>query len=315
MRGRRDRRGFTLIELLVVMAIMGVVVGAIHSLYLTHMRVSYTQDDVVDVQQNLRIAMDCLDKDLKMAGMLVPYGVNPVQNGFANYSSSLQINSSSPDRRYAKVMHASTLGAFSNYTTTVDTPMALAGFNAGDTVRIIRPYDHSLPFGNVSSLRLAAASSTSPAASFTATGGTGFPAGITVNAGDVIAKVNTPGVNSYPALLAGYNTVVYSLAAAGTGACPAGVGSCLVRQVNPPLPSLPPPAANDVVATNISELNFHYLLDDGSETGNPAGSESAIRSVRVTVVGVTTRKTDPNWVPRTRELSSIITLRNHGEMH
>jgi prepilin-type N-terminal cleavage/methylation domain-containing protein len=307
----RNQSGFTLLELLVVAALLGVVLGAIYSLYITHLRVAYTQDDVVELQQNLRIAMDAVSKDLRMAGTLVPTSVTPLQNGFGSYSSSLQLNTASPDRRFARVMHGSTIGTgFASYTTTVGDPLLSTGFNTGDTVRIIRPYDRSLPFGNVSSLYVSSASSTTGSVALKPTGGATMPAGTTLNVGDVIAKVNTPTVNAYPALSVGYNSVVYSLVAAGTGACPAGTGACLARQVNPPLP-LPAPVANQIVASNLSRLNLHYIMDDGSETATPSGSESSIKAVRVTITGVTSKKTDPGWVPRTRQLSSMIMLRNH----
>jgi prepilin-type N-terminal cleavage/methylation domain-containing protein len=306
-----NERGFTLLELLIAAALLGVVLGAVYSLYLTHLRVAYTQDDVVDLQQNLRVAMDSIGKDLRMAGTLTPQGVTPLQNSFGSYSSSVQLNTGSPDRRFARITHPSTIGSgFASYTTTVGDPLLKTGFYTGDTVRIIRPYDHSLPFGNLSSLYVFSAIATTGSVALKATGGATLPAGTTLNAGDVIAKVNTPSANSYPALGIGYNSVVYSLVAAGTGACPAGTGSCLARQVNPQLPPAAP-SANQIVATNLSRLNLHYVLDDGSETTDPSGSLSSVKAVRVTIIGVTSKKTDPGWVPRTRQLSSIIMLRNH----
>src|SRR3990172_10702339 len=67
-----DTRGFSLIELLIVMAMLALVLVAIYSLYDTHSKSAYVQEEVVDVQQNLRIAMDSISRDIKMAGVLIP---------------------------------------------------------------------------------------------------------------------------------------------------------------------------------------------------------------------------------------------------
>src|SRR5574341_1873842 len=68
----KNRSGFTLIEVLIVAAMLGIVMGAIYSLYVTHQRTAYTQEEEVDVQQNLRIAMDSISRDIRMSGFLIP---------------------------------------------------------------------------------------------------------------------------------------------------------------------------------------------------------------------------------------------------
>ena len=89
--------------------------------------------------------------------------------------------------------------------------------------------------------------------------------GISINPGDMVAKINTPSINSYPANA--YNTIVYRIVTGGN--CP--VGSCLSRQVSPASP-LPAPAANEIVAIDISHLSFSYLIDGTppTETTEPA---------------------------------------------
>ncbi len=68
-----EEHGFTLIEILIVLAMFGVVMGVLYSLYVTHQRSAYTQDEVADVQQNLRIATDSITRDIQMAGFLIPF--------------------------------------------------------------------------------------------------------------------------------------------------------------------------------------------------------------------------------------------------
>ena len=68
-----DTKGFTLVEILMVLTIFGVIMGAVYSLFISNQRTAYTQDEVSDMQMNLRIAMDSVVRDLRMAGMLVDY--------------------------------------------------------------------------------------------------------------------------------------------------------------------------------------------------------------------------------------------------
>ncbi|MEE8185280.1 MAG: prepilin-type N-terminal cleavage/methylation domain-containing protein, partial [Thermodesulfobacteriota bacterium] len=49
--------GFTLIELLMVLAILSVVMVATYSLYIMQQRITYIEEDVAEVQQNVRLAM------------------------------------------------------------------------------------------------------------------------------------------------------------------------------------------------------------------------------------------------------------------
>ena len=68
---RQDQKGLSLVELLVVMAILGVVMMAVTSLFIPAVRSTSTQTQVADVQSNLRLAMDRMTKDLLLAGFLV----------------------------------------------------------------------------------------------------------------------------------------------------------------------------------------------------------------------------------------------------
>lgn len=67
----RSDRGMTLVELIVVMAIFGIVVSAVYSLLIPVQQSTVAQTRVVDVQDNLRLALDIMTKDLRMAGLLI----------------------------------------------------------------------------------------------------------------------------------------------------------------------------------------------------------------------------------------------------
>ena len=74
----RDRqhkqRGFTLTELLVVLAMTGIVMAAVYSTYRSQQDSYVVQEQVVEMQQNLRAALFLLGKDLMAAGF------NPAKN-------------------------------------------------------------------------------------------------------------------------------------------------------------------------------------------------------------------------------------------
>lgn len=60
--------GFTLIELLVAMAIFGIVMAAIYTVYDSQQKAYFIQLQVAAMQQNLRAATLFLERDIRMAG-------------------------------------------------------------------------------------------------------------------------------------------------------------------------------------------------------------------------------------------------------
>ena len=67
-------RGFSLVELMIVVVIFFFVVGAVLDIYISQHHASVTQAQVSDTQQNARIAMDFLSKEIRMAGFGMPTG-------------------------------------------------------------------------------------------------------------------------------------------------------------------------------------------------------------------------------------------------
>lgn len=65
---RRNTAGFTLVELMVAMAIATLVLAAIYAAFNAQMRRYTTEQQVVEMQQNIRAAMYLLKKDLRLAG-------------------------------------------------------------------------------------------------------------------------------------------------------------------------------------------------------------------------------------------------------
>lgn len=64
----KNSGGFTLVEMMIVMAISGVIMGAVYSAYLAQQRTYLAQDQVAEMQQNLRAAIFIVSRELRMAG-------------------------------------------------------------------------------------------------------------------------------------------------------------------------------------------------------------------------------------------------------
>jgi len=81
----RCQAGYTLVELMVAVALTGIVTIAIYKSYIS-VSVGYdVQDQVVEVQQNARVAMDRMVRDIRMAGCDPELNDVP---GFANIENS-----------------------------------------------------------------------------------------------------------------------------------------------------------------------------------------------------------------------------------
>lgn len=299
MGSARSTSGFTLVEILVVMTIFGVVIGAVYSLYLTHQKTAYVQEDVVDLQQNLRIAMDSITRDMRMAGMLVPLGTNPLANGsLNNYSTSVQVNTASASGQFARIAKDKSTSPFTNFSTTVDSPESadsLSGLGVL-AVRIIRPFDFSNRAKKMRStpssyLVLKSANRNGPSVIIEQSPSGTFAAD-NIKKGDMIAVTPVPPGTAPPD---DFDSIVYSLIA-----CPDTPSvQCLGRAVN---------GTTEAIAGNISSIRFSYLYDDGTENKTPS-DPATIRSVRVTITGQTTTSALSGG-PKTRQLTSVIKLRN-----
>ena len=300
----RSQAGVTLIELLIAMGLFCIVMGAIYSVYSAHHRRAYTQDEVVEVQQNLKIGIENITRDIRMAGILVPDSPNnwgkmpPVQlagnaTGMMQllpapdniYSDELTLNTASASATFARITPLDNATTYfvtaATFILPVDSSLSVDSFNVNDHVRIVRPQDRSEPklpdeailTGRV--YRITGTNREVPSLTLNIAAGYNDPTNIIMNKGDMICKTASPYTSP--------NTVRYCLgptAACGPGAtCPNGQ-HCLMRNVNN--------ATTDVIAQNVAALQFRYLLDDGTEVDAPGPADyRIIRAVRVMLTGRT----------------------------
>ena len=301
--------GFTLVELIIVMGILGIVITAVYSLYLTHERSAYTQDEVVEVQQNVRIAMDSITRDIRNAGTLIPRTASSVGSAGPN---SVTLNMASSQEGYAWVTTDLYLaGTTSDFTLNVDSTTSLGNFTTGDIVRIMRPELMTEATGTTGSLYSVSSISTSPGPSvnlhYISASGIQPNASTPFKRGDVITNVT----NAAP----GYvnpNTVAYSTCTVATcPSCPIGQ-TCILRSEN---------GVGNVIATNIANLVFTYIMDDATNTevnqipAPPTYPNLTdvvkIKEVRVTVTGQTvTTVALSGGQTKQRQMTSIVKLRN-----
>ena len=286
---RSSQQGFTLVELMVAVVILGIALTSMSSLYLGMQRTSSNQEEVVDIQQSLRVALDSMSKDIKMAGLLIPVANSGVTAG----SDATTLNIATASTYYTFARLGANVDVAAGTTSAVVFPVAEAGmadrFKAGDKVRVIRPQSGDQPANQdlevVSTFHGDADYPTNPAAApptitlkdFPATEAQYFP-------GDIIARV-TGGVGTPDP-----STVTWTLD-----------GTNLVRNADA--------QGNDVMAENVTQLEFDYQLNDGTETSTPAASDlTKIEAIRVTVTADTTHQLDGQT--RKRSLVSLVRLRN-----
>lgn len=304
-----NRRGFSLVELLVVMVIFGVITTVILNLYVNVQRSTVSSEEVVDVQQGMRIALEQMAHDIQMSGCLAQVntpitsasnnGITMVTASAFNSFARIQPNVTFPATSFPA-------GSADAVTINVSDPAMAQLFIEDAFVRIVQPATGCQPAStagcgggatpyfkvtlvNTSSLRLVpwqTSGSYTPAAA------------IQFLPGDMIVRVPSPTDDAtFP------NVVTYWLET--------GLG-ILRREWKA--------GATDgerTAAEKITDLRFEYLMDDGTvepaATAAPGTALAADRldnivGVRIFLTGVTDEaKTRQS---KTRELQTTVKLRN-----
>ena len=273
------QNGFSLVEILVVMAMMGLVTMAVYSLYRTTQRTATTQDNVVELQQNLRIALDRMERDIRMAGFMVSSLSSPSTPLSVATANSLTLQTASAVERIARISGPD-FQSPANATTSIAIQVASADmaylFTIDDVVRILRPPDQSQPLNGT--FTVTGVAPTGPTISLN-----GFSTpGVSYKAGDVIVRTTAAAPNP--------NTVTYALDVPPNS-------QNLIRTANTDPP--------DTVASGITSLQFWYLLDDNTRTNAPADL-STIKAVEIRIAGQAASQDGT----KSREIQGVVTIRN-----
>jgi prepilin-type N-terminal cleavage/methylation domain-containing protein len=84
-----SRRGFTIVELMVALVLSFILVGAIYRTFTSQQKAYTVQDQIAEAQQNARMAMNILVRDIRMAGYGMPDG--GVEINKTTYSNAIKI--------------------------------------------------------------------------------------------------------------------------------------------------------------------------------------------------------------------------------
>ena len=282
----RGCKGLTLIELLVAMAISAVLIAAMYRTFIGQHRTYTVQEQVVDMQQNARVAINRMMREIRMAGFGNAWNILPP--------------------------HGLPFSA-------IDGPFSYIINPRDDRNMIIGQHDDQITiigaFEQVSTLK-------------TSTDGTNTIE--LVEKADQFNLINRKylcvgGLETHIVTGISGNTITLDSNllfnhAAGT---PVFKVKAITYQLrwdnrNPNMPVLTREDQTDgggsqVVAENIENLQFRYVLEDGSESDSPA-DPSRIRMVRVTV-HARTSLSDPDFKGgvggfRRRTIASNILVRN-----
>jgi len=80
----KSNRGFTLIELLIAMSVGLVLLGAMYGVFTMHNKIFNNQEQIAEMQQNARAAMDMMTREIRMAGYDPSGTMSPDPQGIPN---------------------------------------------------------------------------------------------------------------------------------------------------------------------------------------------------------------------------------------
>jgi prepilin-type N-terminal cleavage/methylation domain-containing protein len=272
-----NRKGITLIELLIVMVIVSVLLGAIYRTFISQQHTYTVQEQVVDMQQNVRMGISQMVRDIRMGGFgrvdSKTFGASGMHGVYKNIISPGGVGSVTVVAAYQEMTTLAQDASSGTNTITVNDASGFTTSGPKEYICINGTESHRVKIINGNQI-------------------TFFD-----DANDTGLLVENHYVGE-PVFLV--KAISYSL----------GVSDgkmCLLRDEN--LGNGPEP-----VAENIESLRFMYTLDDGSVFWDsvPGNKRDEIRMIQVTIVARTDR-TDPELSGdgyRRRTLTSNIQLRN-----
>ncbi len=268
------QNGFSIVEVLIAVSILSLVLAGLYNLFNSQVRSFEAQRDVSITQRDIRASLSLLERDIRMAGLGVPRGNNPVaalQDGIAGDPAapdSISTNFSPGPISYLTSSIVASPG-----TDNLIWVASVTDFRVGDPINIINNDDNSL----IGAYIVNAVDTVNGQLSLNAD-----PSAAGIDVGDFVAR--------------DFKTIAYSVALnAGTGRRE------LIRNDG---------TVQSVIIDGVVDLQLSYILDDGSELSAPADL-SDIRLVRIDITAQTIKQAAQlggQQIPR--EIVTIVPVKN-----
>ena len=267
----------TLIELLVAMAISAILIAAIYRTFISQQKTYTVQEQVVDMQQNARVAINRMMREIRMAGFGNVIDVLSLSGGVNGFTQVITPGSNSLGNTITIV------GGFKQIRRDNGDPILIASAS-----------------GNQITLNYATDEFDGNAHRFICIGG--IESNTVQSRSERILTLDEPLRYTHPP-----GTPIYKIHAIAYGLRDDGV-RVLFRDLNPNTVS----SQRDTVAENIENVQFEYF----DANGNPSAIPANIRMVKVTITARTSMS-DPEFKGgtggfRRRTITSNIHVRNMG---
>lgn len=280
---KQASKGMTLVELVVVVAIMGVVIMAVMSLFIPSAKNTVVQTELADVQGNLRLATDRITKDLLTAGFLIGTELPIIFEASATPttaenpdSTDFTIRTRAIGNSFARVVSGSATVATLSQADMVD------AFPVGSKIRLFEP---------VTAKEID--ETTTPTAAdrvYTVTAVDKGAKTLTIDSGGALTTIDpeTVVVRVKDATQPPIQTIRYRMVDSDGD----GTNDSLVRIVN---------GDSQFLARGLSTVNFTYQFASGDR----------VRKIDMTLTSKTEQRGDDViTAEKTRELKTSVTLRN-----
>ena len=89
-----NQRGFSLIELMIALVLSSILVTAVYGFFTSQEKIYNIQDQISETQQNLRVGLDRMIKEIRLAGYEAPpnpagAGIVVANSGFIQITADL----------------------------------------------------------------------------------------------------------------------------------------------------------------------------------------------------------------------------------
>ena len=272
----KKERGLTLIELLVALVISVLLIAGLYRTLIGQQKTYSVQEQVVDMQQNIRAAIHRMMTEIRMAGFGNVSMVLPVTFTTGTFNHVLNLNTPTA----GSLTIVSSVGGTS-------TLVAQGGVNQNQIVVSTLTDDQGNALFDTGNRK------------YISIGGLESHTITSIDSGTKTITLNTPLIFYHPIGTSVYNVMALSYQIASVNGIPT-----LLRNENRGDGAQPQ-------ADSIENLQFTYLDADGNPTANPAD----IRIITVSLTG-RAESQDPNLKNgdgyRRRQIVSNIHLRNMG---